>query len=148
MNNWKRCGRERWWPTWDTIQNLPGMSEEIHEKSQSGLSLSRPKFKPGTFRTQIRSVITGTSLLCKELHGLYSIDRVVKSRLGWAAHSARIGDTRNACTILTEKYFRKQALRRRDLTKRERWSSVSIYQTTRRHTAEDSTVDSHRHENP
>jgi hypothetical protein len=39
------------------LQNLPEGAEEILEKPQSGQPVSRPRFKPNTFRIQVQSVI-------------------------------------------------------------------------------------------
>jgi hypothetical protein len=70
-----------------------------------------------------RDEVTGgwRKLHNEELHNLYaspSIIRMIKSRkMRWAGHVARIGETRNACTILLGKPEGKRPQRR----PRRRW---------------------------
>jgi hypothetical protein len=52
-----------------------------------------------------------------ELHSLYSspsIIRVIKSRMRWARHVARMGEMRNECRIFVGKPEGKRSLRRRE----------------------------------
>jgi hypothetical protein len=43
------------WKEMIVTWNLPGGSEEIHERSQSGYSVSELRFEPGTFRIRNKS---------------------------------------------------------------------------------------------
>jgi hypothetical protein len=46
--NWKGFGRKWSWPNFKVLSwHLPGGTEENHEKPQSGLLVSRPRFNPG-----------------------------------------------------------------------------------------------------
>jgi hypothetical protein len=61
----------------------------------------------------------------EELHNLYSspsIIRIIKSKMRWAGHIARMGDTRNAYRILVGKREGKRPLGR----PRRRWDLRKI----------------------
>jgi hypothetical protein len=53
---------KRSWPNFKVMsQHLSGESEKNHEKSQSGQSVSGPRFEPGTSRIRRRSVNHSTT---------------------------------------------------------------------------------------
>jgi hypothetical protein len=54
--NWKGLGRKQPWPNLKLLsRHSPGGTEEYHKKSQSGETVSGPRFEPGTFRIRSKS---------------------------------------------------------------------------------------------
>jgi hypothetical protein len=59
--SWKVYGRKRFWPNFKGIsQHLPGRTEEYHEKPQSGMPVSRPRYEPGISRIRTANHSTTT----------------------------------------------------------------------------------------
>jgi hypothetical protein len=68
MKNLKGILRKQSWSNFKALpRHLPGGTEEVYEKPQSGLPVSGPRFEPGTSRIQTGVLTTRPRRLLKLL---------------------------------------------------------------------------------
>jgi hypothetical protein len=94
--NWKECGRKRSLLDEVLSHNLPGGTEGLigrHERPQSGQSVSRTRFEPGTSRIRNRSLTIQPrrSVLSFKLFSVYTRSdskSINFKRQGFSKHNA------------------------------------------------------------